>query len=295
MEALAAFEHGGYFSIVLDLAQCTLWDFLTGITTVTYTSQQLWEQVHGLAEGLTYLHGQKVKGGKQPNETMFHQDLKPSNILIVDNVMKISDFGLSDYKPEPRMSESILIGDSKHEGAKVYAPPSRAGRLTDKYDVYSLGAIMSEIACYDIGRAEQVAQYREKRRTDCLPDHYGEGSIQFYYPRTFALKESTIQEHKDLLATISQGGDAQTETNFDEWQTELYLQDPFKLIERMLHTTEAERPTADEIVETLNSYIYQASRVTRNSEPFNMDIWESTISGTVSRKETAPSAPNNRL
>jgi serine/threonine protein kinase len=289
MEALAAFEHGGYFSIVLDLAQCTLWDFLIGNTTVTYYPQQLWDQVHGLAEGLTYLHGQKVKGGKQPNETMFHQDLKPSNI------MKISDFGLSDYKPEPRMSESILIGDSKHEGAKVYAPPSRAGPLTDKYDVYSLGAIISEIACYDIGRDERVAQYRKKRETDCLHNQDREGSIQFYYPGTFALKASVYQEHKDLLATSNQSGDAQTEANLAEWQTKFYLQDPFKLIEKMLHFTEAERPSANEVAETLNSYIYQASRATRNIEPFNIDIWESTLSGTISRKETPPGAPNNRL
>ena len=47
--------------------------------------------IKGICEGLNYLHG----GLDKP---IFHLDLKPSNILLDDNMVpKIADFGLSRY------------------------------------------------------------------------------------------------------------------------------------------------------------------------------------------------------
>lgn len=44
-EALAAFDHGNYFFIVSELAQCTLRDFLLDKGSVTLTPQDLWSQM----------------------------------------------------------------------------------------------------------------------------------------------------------------------------------------------------------------------------------------------------------
>ncbi|KAH7094940.1 kinase-like domain-containing protein [Paraphoma chrysanthemicola] len=278
MEAFAAFHHGSYFFIVLELAQCTLSDFLNGSDKVQFSSQELWTQAQGLASGLAYLHGRKVKGGRQENETLYHLDLKPSNILIVNNTMKISDFGLSDYKEFPRMSESILVGDSKHAGVRVYAPPSRAGPESDRYDVYSLATILSEIASYDVGKTDRVVKYRKSRKCD---GQSNEGSIHFYYSTTGKTKQSVLEEHRKILQAVEESTASLAETELDRWQEAFYHLSLFELLEQMLHVSEAERPTALEAVSKLDSQIHQASRALRGSEPYAIDIWESTVKGTV--------------
>jgi serine/threonine protein kinase len=303
MEAIAAFEHGSLFCIVFELAQCTLWTFLEGTTSLTYFSQDLWNQVQGLASGLKYLHGEKVHGLEQENENMCHMDLKPSNILIVNKVMKIADFGLS-VLGQPA-SESILFGDSKHEGAQVYAPPARRGPPSDKIDIYSLGAIISEIACYDIGGAKEVTWYRDKRKEDRLSkDLLGsdssmsknllgsDSSIRFYYPYTFATKESVINQHKRLLDATNPTGSTQIEGALDQWQETFYEQGPFRLIEKMLHPVEAERPTALEVEAELDLHIRQSSRAIRGS---GIDIWEVAVHGTRLLKTKPPSRAADRL
>jgi serine/threonine protein kinase len=294
MEAIAAFEHGSMFCIVFELAQCTLWTFLEGTSSLTYVSQDLWSQVQGLVSGLRYLHGEKVHGVEQENEKMYHMDLKPSNILIVNKVMKIADFGLSEYRLGPPASESILFGDSKHEGAQVYAPPARPGPPSDKIDIYSLGAIISEIACYDIGGAKEVTRYRDQRKKDRLPnDSQGsDSSIRFYYPYTFGLKESVIRQHERLLDATNPTGDTQIEGDLDQWQETFYEQGPFRLIERMLHRSEAERPTAIDVEAELDLHVRQASRAIRGS---GIDIWEVAVNGTRLLKTKPPSRMVDRL
>lgn len=279
VEALAAFDHGDYFFIVFELAQCTLGNYLDGLGGVTYASQDLWAQVQGLASGLAYLHGRKVAGGRQDNGKMYHLDLKPSNVLIFNGTMKIADFGLSNYKPEPRPMESMHIDNSQHAGIGLYAPP--AGRVSDKYDVYSLGTILSEIACFDVGKETRVRQYREKRLRDAVDVHENDKSIRFYYPRTDRLKHSVLQEHSDILESVEESKRGSTGISLQPWQESFYSRDLFELIEKMLHESALQRPFAANVSTNLDSHIRQASRATRGSLPYELNIWESTVKGTV--------------
>ncbi|KAF2827275.1 kinase-like protein [Ophiobolus disseminans] len=279
MEALAAFEHGSYFFIVYELAQCTLWNFLSGTGGVDYTSQELWTQAQGLSNGLAYLHGQVVTGGRRENERMYHLDLKPSNILIVDKIMKIADFGLSDYKPDPRLTESVLVGDSRREAVKVYGPP--AGRVSDRYDVYSLGAIFSEIASYDIGNETRVVEYRDRRKRNTPEGYENDVSMQFFCPKDFTLKRSVVEEHLQILEIVEESKDLSSETSLQSWQENFYHTDLFDMIKEMLHETATERPAAVEVATRLDSRIRQASRAIRGSLPYKLDIWDSTIKGNV--------------
>ncbi|KAF1845216.1 kinase-like protein [Cucurbitaria berberidis CBS 394.84] len=285
MEALAAFEYGDYFFIVFQLAQTTLWRFLKDDAGgVTFTSQELWGQVQGLASGLAYLHGQNVTGNRWENGKMYHMDLKPSNILIVNGIMKISDFGLSRYKPDPNPSESRLIGDSRQDGAGVYAPPP--GRVDEGWDVYSLGAILSEIASFDIGKTVRVEQYRRERGSDTL-NGQRYGSIHFYYSETFNLKQSVVQEHYDLLQEVESRG-APDDIDPPSWQEQFYHQGLFENIEKMLHQSTDERPKASKVADELDMRIRQAARVARGSQPRKIDIWNHTIQGTVISKPEPP-------
>jgi serine/threonine protein kinase len=88
--------------------------------------------INEICDALSYIHSKQI----------IHRDLKPSNILITHNGhnVKIIDFGLSDSD-----SWSILKTPA---GTKLYAAPELlAGEAIDnRVDIYSLGAIISQMA-----------------------------------------------------------------------------------------------------------------------------------------------------
>ncbi|KAF2021171.1 kinase-like protein [Aaosphaeria arxii CBS 175.79] len=277
MEALAAFEYGNDFSMIMELAECTLWEFLKGAGDVQLSSEELWRQVVGMTEGLAYLHGASVNGGKLDGR-MFHMDLKPSNVLFANKTMKIADFGLSYYKPGIRATESRISGNSRHEGAGAYAaPPSRASAA---YDVYSLGTIISEIACFDVSKKEGVFAYRTKRTNDTLAEAMYEASMQFYYPRApYNLKDSVVQEHSDLFQKAESSRANPQEEILESWQGVFYQKGVFDLIGEMLLPSAEERPEARYVASKLETYVIQASRVDRGSDPPLIDVWKATREG----------------
>ncbi|XP_066339684.1 uncharacterized protein [Miscanthus floridulus] len=90
--------------------------------------------IKGICDGLQYLHGERI----------FHLDLKPSNILLdKDMVPKIADFGLSRLFSGTRQSHTT----KNLLGTLGYAPPEYVdmGKITKKFDVFSLGVIIIKI------------------------------------------------------------------------------------------------------------------------------------------------------
>ena len=89
------------------------------------------------AEGIQYAHEQGVQ----------HRDLKPSNVLLDSSDQpRITDFGLAKLAEEEAtqitVSGAIL-------GTPSYMPPEQAegrrGQISERSDVYSLGAILYEM------------------------------------------------------------------------------------------------------------------------------------------------------
>ncbi|KAF8673443.1 hypothetical protein HU200_049008 [Digitaria exilis] len=93
---------------------------------------QCYQIIKGICMGLHYLHENRI----------VHLDLKPSNILLDNNMVpKIADFGLSRCFDE---NQSHVI-TSKLFGSPGYlAPEFYCGRITFKSDIYSLGVIIKE-------------------------------------------------------------------------------------------------------------------------------------------------------
>ena len=86
----------------------------------------------GILKGITYLHLHRI----------IHGDIKASNILIFDNVAKLSDFG----------SSALLIGDGKQTfNNKMYTPTHRAPEVWNSNewdlsaDIWSLGCTLFEL------------------------------------------------------------------------------------------------------------------------------------------------------
>ncbi|CAM0958590.1 unnamed protein product [Alopecurus aequalis] len=92
--------------------------------------------IKGVCEGLNHLHNGQ-------NDHIFHLDMKPGNVLLdKDMLPRIADFGMSKLLAS---SKSLITQTVK--GTRGYSPPefSQTGRITKKYDVFSVGVIIIKV------------------------------------------------------------------------------------------------------------------------------------------------------
>jgi serine/threonine protein kinase len=122
-------QNGGAF-IVFELAEKSLRDVIVKYNDDSrfMSERKIKKIIFGLLKGLEYIH---TKG-------YIHKDIKPENLLIIDNKLKICDFGFC-AKDEPR----------EYIGTRVYRAPECLLRLTDIYssalDIWSVGVILLEL------------------------------------------------------------------------------------------------------------------------------------------------------
>jgi len=85
---------------------------------------------------------QIAQGARAINQKLVHRDLKPDNILISDDQLKITDFGLSKLVAERTRTTTF-----KGIGAICYMAPEawQLKHNTLKIDIYSVGLIFYEI------------------------------------------------------------------------------------------------------------------------------------------------------
>src|SRR5262245_21089759 len=97
----------------------------------------LLELMEQAADGLDFL-AEQVRMGLSPG-VMQHCDIKPSNLLIHEQGLRIVDFGLC-------MSSLAGTHGRRFMGTPPYAPPElHDGRVTDHTDQYSLAVTYSEL------------------------------------------------------------------------------------------------------------------------------------------------------
>ncbi|EEC75551.1 hypothetical protein OsI_12200 [Oryza sativa Indica Group] len=94
--------------------------------------------IKGICQGLCYLHEELE------NKPIIHLDLKPSNILLDDNLLpKIADFGLSRlFGEEQTRTCTTMVTGSIGYMAPEYC---HKGEISTKSDIYSLGILILEI------------------------------------------------------------------------------------------------------------------------------------------------------
>lgn len=91
------------------------------------------------ADGLDFIARQKLPNSSiLSQQGMQHCDVKPSNLLLINNVLKVADFGLS--------GPQIWNSKSKAFGTPPYAPPELyEGRASSRTDQFSLAVTYIEL------------------------------------------------------------------------------------------------------------------------------------------------------
>ncbi|XP_020195944.1 putative disease resistance protein RGA3 [Aegilops tauschii subsp. strangulata] len=134
-------EHGGKYVFASEDKRVLCFEYLQGGSLDKHVSDESckldWDTcykiIKGVCEGLNHLH----------NDSIFHLDLKPANILLDNNMMpKIGDFGLSRFFPSTETYTTTTC-----YGTLGYIPPEHINnhQISPKYDVFSLGVIIIQI------------------------------------------------------------------------------------------------------------------------------------------------------
>lgn len=92
---------------------------------------------------LNYMFLQLAMGMEHINSVLVHRDIKPDNILIKDNILKITDFGLAKYSEATTRNITF-----KGYGTAPYCAPEvwRNEKNTIAMDIYSMGIVFYELA-----------------------------------------------------------------------------------------------------------------------------------------------------
>ncbi|CCI34251.1 SUMF1/EgtB/PvdO family nonheme iron enzyme [Microcystis sp. T1-4] len=114
--------------LVMELAQGSLENH---ITKGGLSSSEIKNITAQVAQGLNYLHGQNK----------VHRDLKPGNILKVNQQYKLADFGLIRTLNNKSHTQTV-----HNSGTIIYMPPEAfRGDISSAWDLWSLGIMLIEM------------------------------------------------------------------------------------------------------------------------------------------------------
>ena len=103
--------------------------------------QELKELIYQIVKTISYLHKSKI----------CHRDIKPDNILVLDNLngkerYLISDFGVSTKMKKTIMQETQMLVKEKSGLSPDYAAPEQfKGSPLKTSDIFSLGVTLYEL------------------------------------------------------------------------------------------------------------------------------------------------------
>jgi hypothetical protein len=125
---------GGELVIVMELAEKTLHDLFTecqGAGLIGIPRDDLLRYLRDASEALDHM---------QDKHKLQHLDVKPRNLFLISDRVKVADFGL--VKHLERLSGSALLGGV----TPLYAAPETFnGKISDRSDQYSLAIVYQEL------------------------------------------------------------------------------------------------------------------------------------------------------
>lgn len=149
------------------------------------------ERLVQMLEALSYLHRRGV----------LHRDLKPGNVLVQDDTVKVLDFGLAVNKEEPSNYTSDMAG------TLAYMAPEVLTGLTpsESADLYAVGVIAYELLTgkypFSMDSVMELLQEIMQNPPDMLP--LAEKRPQFTTIIERLLSKSPAQRYKSATETIA--------------------------------------------------------------------------------------------
>ncbi|KAJ0417850.1 kinase-like domain-containing protein [Aspergillus carlsbadensis] len=169
IDLLFTYEYGNNLHLVFPWATGTLLQYWQTspnpvITPVFFT----WtiQQMAGIASGLAYLHEFK---DPTTGESRFgrHGDIKAQNILqfassVGPGIFKIADLGLARVHSKDSRSD---VDPKSVRCSPTYSPPDalRGCRISRKFDIWSLGAMLLDWCTYSLLDHRAIAQFSDLR------------------------------------------------------------------------------------------------------------------------------------
>jgi serine/threonine protein kinase len=126
-----------------DLPMYIIMEYAEGGTLEKRIKDKVKESTFFANEELTNIISQLIDGMEAINNKLIHRDIKPDNILIHKNKIKISDFGLSKI-----VSQATRTSTFKGIGCLPFLAPEgwKLDKNTIQMDIYSMGIVFYELA-----------------------------------------------------------------------------------------------------------------------------------------------------
>ncbi|OTA94293.1 hypothetical protein M434DRAFT_384027 [Hypoxylon sp. CO27-5] len=163
-----SFRQNGTYNIILEYADGgDLAEFLRRTRSPKGVEvQEFWESLSPCFRGLHCVHHLMDIDGKVNG---IHEDIKPENILLFkglsgshyDFVPKIADFGLFTHVRESKANSSEATGLDQ-VGNQLYS--NAPNMINTRADIFSLGAVLSDVCAWIKGGHEEIISYLNRRR-----------------------------------------------------------------------------------------------------------------------------------
>lgn len=126
-----------------ELPPFIIMEFANGGTVAEFVDNRRSEKSLIDNELMRNMFKQLIKGMSEISKTIIHRDIKTDNILIDNNILKISDFGLAKFLGEDTRSSTL-----KGYGSRPYLAPEiwAKNEYSIQSDIYAMGIVFYELA-----------------------------------------------------------------------------------------------------------------------------------------------------
>ena len=157
--------------------------YMQARSSVAPAGKETWKWFSCLVSGLHYMHAQGI----------LHGDIKPDNILVFNNHIIYTDFGLSNTIPD----DASMISDAGFITKQYAAPEVKRGKRGKPSDIWSLGCVFLELATVTLHRS--IAHFYDARK---LPRAKKSGdTMDFSYSENMVAVAKWIKELRRVSYT----------------------------------------------------------------------------------------------